>query len=242
MNLSWPDIDKFAAIGGAAKLMAELTDDEYIAGFFRKSIVSQLAWYPALQDRSVQRPNIWRAPSWSWASVDDKVFMEKEPEESPKLAFAILLAVDYELADPSNQFGSLRSASLTLQGWLIGIEREGIYRSEYGYWGNHYAQVIYDDYEARENLVIFLTHYYKLKRTIYVDGVRTFSGSGLILEPVHVLERVDSGVYKRVGSFHDVALEDEMFAALMESQETVMIICCADMIIRKPISQGVSPT
>ena len=150
--------------------------------------------------------------------------MEPEPEGTPKLTFAILLAVDYELADSSNQFGSLRSASLTLQGWLIGIEREGKSRSEYGYWGIHHAQVVYDDFETRENLVMFLTQYYKLKRTVYVDSVRTFSGSGLILEPVHALERVDSGVYKRVGSFHDVPLEDEMFAALVESQETVTII------------------
>jgi len=69
-NLTFEN-DKLPAISGIAKWMASQVNDEYLAGLWRRDLESQLLWYSSkhLQDS----PHLWRtyrAPSWSWASVD----------------------------------------------------------------------------------------------------------------------------------------------------------------------------
>lgn len=58
--------DKLPAISGIARLFAESLDDEYVAGLWSKSLIEGLYW----QGLSVHRVPTYRAPSWSWASVD----------------------------------------------------------------------------------------------------------------------------------------------------------------------------
>ena len=69
--------DKLVAISGIAKRLQGLFDDEYLAGLWRKSLPSQLLWSVEKSEveTSLQltRPKPYRAPSWSWASVDQKV-------------------------------------------------------------------------------------------------------------------------------------------------------------------------
>jgi Heterokaryon incompatibility protein (HET) len=77
--------DMLPALSGLAKEMANITGDTYLAGVWRKSLDNDLLWFVAQRGRGVgnqhvqtsrkdnqywrQRPP-WRAPSWSWASVD----------------------------------------------------------------------------------------------------------------------------------------------------------------------------
>nr|XP_036580365.1 eukaryotic translation initiation factor eif1a-like protein [Colletotrichum truncatum]KAF6788277.1 eukaryotic translation initiation factor eif1a-like protein [Colletotrichum truncatum] len=62
--------DKLYAISGVAKLFQEVTGQEYLAGLWRSRILEQLDWY-------VEEPTAasatYRAPSWSWASIDGEV-------------------------------------------------------------------------------------------------------------------------------------------------------------------------
>ncbi|KAI1856994.1 uncharacterized protein JN550_013487 [Neoarthrinium moseri] len=61
--------DKLPALSGCAKDIGRLTGDEYLAGFWRAKLAEELLWVvnaPVNQPRTVN----WRAPSWSWASVD----------------------------------------------------------------------------------------------------------------------------------------------------------------------------
>lgn len=63
--------DKLVAISGLAKEIFNDTKDAYYAGHWRKDFIRGLFWY-------VQHPKrtgitAYRAPSWSWASVDGKV-------------------------------------------------------------------------------------------------------------------------------------------------------------------------
>lgn len=58
--------DKLPAISGLARLLAERLNDEYVAGLWRKSLIEGLLW----QGLEVHRVPKYRAPSWSWASVD----------------------------------------------------------------------------------------------------------------------------------------------------------------------------
>lgn len=69
--------DKLVAISGIAKRMQSLLDDEYLAGLWRKDLPCQLLW--TVIDHLLRyilpptRPRPYRAPSWSWASVDGAV-------------------------------------------------------------------------------------------------------------------------------------------------------------------------
>ena len=70
--------DKLVAISGIAKRMQSLLDDEYLAGLWRKDLPCQLLWWVSDYDPAYPLPPTrsrpYRAPSWSWASVDGAVF------------------------------------------------------------------------------------------------------------------------------------------------------------------------
>jgi hypothetical protein len=58
--------DKLPALSGIAQIFADRLGDEYVAGLWRKSLIDGLFW----QGVGVRRVSEYRAPSWSWASVD----------------------------------------------------------------------------------------------------------------------------------------------------------------------------
>ncbi|KAK8208130.1 heterokaryon incompatibility protein-domain-containing protein, partial [Phyllosticta capitalensis] len=63
--------DKLPAISAMAKELAGLTGDQYLAGLWRSNLPWDLLW--STPNAVTQRPDVWRAPSWSWASVKDTV-------------------------------------------------------------------------------------------------------------------------------------------------------------------------
>ncbi|CZR62120.1 uncharacterized protein PAC_12017 [Phialocephala subalpina] len=66
--------DKLVAISGAAKTLHRiLGGSEYLAGLWRDDLESQLLWSTKVEVRT--RPQVYRAPSWSWASIDGAVFI-----------------------------------------------------------------------------------------------------------------------------------------------------------------------
>jgi hypothetical protein len=81
----WPDIarlysaanltfgkDKLPALSGIARLYHNETGDQYLAGLWRTKIEEQLCWRRWSSKPSAERP-LWRAPSWSWTSIDEEV-------------------------------------------------------------------------------------------------------------------------------------------------------------------------
>lgn len=64
--------DKLPALSGVAKVGHDETGDQYLAGLWRSQIEEQLCWRRWRSEPDVKRP-AWRAPSWSWASVDGRV-------------------------------------------------------------------------------------------------------------------------------------------------------------------------
>ncbi|KAI4208923.1 MAG: hypothetical protein LQ351_008096 [Letrouitia transgressa] len=67
--------DKLVAFLGVTKRMMQARTDHYAAGMWRKSIVYDLAWWRLSEDREAFpiSNTSWRAPSWSWASVDGEI-------------------------------------------------------------------------------------------------------------------------------------------------------------------------
>ncbi|KAI0460069.1 heterokaryon incompatibility protein-domain-containing protein [Xylaria acuta] len=89
-NLTKPS-DKLIALSGVAQLMSRsngtaysTTSKRYLAGLFEQHLLLMLEWHsygytysPAWPPRA--RPSQYRAPSWSWASVDGRVFYDYLP-------------------------------------------------------------------------------------------------------------------------------------------------------------------
>ena len=71
--------DKLIALSGLAKHMTNIVDDTYIVGMWRKYLESALLWHVNYQEKvdgsPSSRPAAYRAPSWSWASVDGIIRM-----------------------------------------------------------------------------------------------------------------------------------------------------------------------
>ncbi|KAF7885879.1 uncharacterized protein EAF02_004388 [Botrytis sinoallii] len=83
-KFKWPQIAKFysatnltygkdrlPALSGIAKSEFDKNGDQYLAGMWRKNIEEQLCWGLA-GCNALERP-LWRAPSWSWTSIDGPV-------------------------------------------------------------------------------------------------------------------------------------------------------------------------
>lgn len=76
-NLTRPE-DKLVAISGLAREVQKETKDVYYAGLWRREFERTLLWYLHVPQR--MKIGNYRAPSWSWASVDGKVgFLANKP-------------------------------------------------------------------------------------------------------------------------------------------------------------------
>jgi hypothetical protein len=61
--------DKLPALSGCAKDIGALTGDRYLAGLWRGTFAEGMLW-TVVPPIDQPRPVTWRAPSWSWASVE----------------------------------------------------------------------------------------------------------------------------------------------------------------------------
>ncbi|KAF7956151.1 hypothetical protein EAE96_005071 [Botrytis aclada] len=63
--------DKLPALSGIAESEFDENGDQYLAGMWRRGIEEQLCW--GLEECEASKRPLWRAPSWSWASIDGRV-------------------------------------------------------------------------------------------------------------------------------------------------------------------------
>ena len=77
--------DKLIAIAGIARKLAAIIDDEYVVGLWRRYLASELLWsvdHCRQIDHSPScRPTKYRAPSFSWASIDGCINAASPAEE-----------------------------------------------------------------------------------------------------------------------------------------------------------------
>ncbi|PNP58781.1 hypothetical protein FNYG_15025 [Fusarium nygamai] len=82
--------DIFSALSGVAHQHKQIRGSSYFAGLWEDSFVEDLLWhtrprnFPVPSDYRfsgpVSRPSIWRAPTWSWASVKSPVEYDRYEE------------------------------------------------------------------------------------------------------------------------------------------------------------------
>ena len=145
--------DKLPAISGLARTVHEhLGGDEYLAGLWRRSLLSDLLWIVEKTQRRIRgttadgmyektweasrRATAYRAPSWSWASVDGELtiptlldFSGAPMQLSDKLTItarpmaAVLEATTTPLV-PGDTFGQICDGRLVIKGQMhrLGVD------------------------------------------------------------------------------------------------------------------------
>ncbi|KAH7308975.1 heterokaryon incompatibility protein-domain-containing protein [Stachybotrys elegans] len=68
--LTFPD-DRLQAFAGIADLFREATGDEYLSGLWRSNLLHLLDWW--VDQPRTRVSSKYRAPSWSWASLDGPI-------------------------------------------------------------------------------------------------------------------------------------------------------------------------
>ncbi|KAF2708994.1 HET-domain-containing protein [Pleomassaria siparia CBS 279.74] len=127
--------DKLPALAGIAKEVSILLGPSYYAGIWGdNNLVRQLSWYTYANESRPTAPKDYRAPTWSWASVQGPVVMrtwdedfDKE-EDDPKPVCEVL-RIATTLKNSTLPFGEVNSGHLILrgkirQGWLIESKEE----------------------------------------------------------------------------------------------------------------------
>jgi hypothetical protein len=105
--------DKLLAISGIAEKWAEATGDEYLAGLWRRNLPLGLLWVS--DSPGEERPS-YRAPSWSWASIDNQVSLFHQKN----LIDEQFVVLDHEVQIVHQQapFGAVTSGEIVVHGRL----------------------------------------------------------------------------------------------------------------------------
>jgi hypothetical protein len=110
--------DKLPAIGGIAKEFNTVLASTYYAGLWGKFLLTQLLWTSlGCPETPCCRASRYRAPSWSWASIDGPIALHPAPYPTTAPMLTIL-SCDVTLCDRSNPFGGVLAGTLTVKGLL----------------------------------------------------------------------------------------------------------------------------
>ena len=102
--------DKLPALSGLAKYIVTRTEgstrEDYIGGMWSPNLKTDLLWESSWDDPDhlPRRPAEWRAPTWSWASIDGPVVYSK----------ADIIFKNNEDFEPT--YGGVGNPHVTLQG------------------------------------------------------------------------------------------------------------------------------
>jgi hypothetical protein len=205
--------DKLIAISGIARWIHERHGGDYVCGLWREDVEEQLLWYAKYP---VKRPEKYRAPSWSWASVDGEVYLSPNYTET-KMNFAIsMVDIQAELldagSDPYGQvtggFLRLSCSQLILASSLQPSFEDGNIEIR--------ADASSDSLDGLCYLMPMIAH--------DQDG---FATVGLVLRAAGQMQ----GEFRRIGRF---TVEDEGNDAFQQAQETPE--CCVEEIMYEAIS------
>ncbi len=111
--------DKFVALSAITRQVTQLKDDWYIARLFWRGFPAQLLWevnpLDSFSGRTTRPTGNYRAPTWSWASLDGLVqagclWLVSDSQ------MAKVIEGEITLADERNPEGQITAAQLILEG------------------------------------------------------------------------------------------------------------------------------
>ncbi|KAI0871875.1 heterokaryon incompatibility protein-domain-containing protein [Hypoxylon argillaceum] len=125
--------DVFPALSGVAKQMQHVRGGaKYLAGLWEDNLIEDLLW--GAFSLNADRSSIWRAPTWSWASVNGRIQYSSDTSEDRKIYAQILDIQCTPLALDST--AELASAILVVSSYMVTatlcvnprVDSTGIYR------------------------------------------------------------------------------------------------------------------
>jgi hypothetical protein len=136
-ELTYPEKDKLVAMAAIARHFDRLLPGRYCAGIFESDLHFGLLWMSVYDykgrtqlkrlDWSLEitidqdRSHRYQAPTWSWASVNDRTDPPVRQERGEWQIMADIEGVSIDLKDPQNPFGQVVSADLTISGNLMNL-------------------------------------------------------------------------------------------------------------------------
>ena len=112
--------DKLPALSGVAMVYHRSTKQDYLAGLWKQSLLTDLLWRrqqnPFLPTIKPAKPSTFRAPSWSWSSIDANI--QHFGVTVTRFATAVIDA-HVELKNPLAPFGEVIGGSITLCGPML---------------------------------------------------------------------------------------------------------------------------
>jgi len=119
------DRDKLVAISRVARNVAQRFGGEYLAGMWRQHLIEQLMWF--VSEAPEPRPSEYRAPSWSWVSVNGTIHsLQKHPQDEGKFLISIL---DVQTTKLGDYFGEICDGYMRIScGRLVRARGDEIFR------------------------------------------------------------------------------------------------------------------
>ena len=110
--------DRLPAVAGIARSIATNCGWQYLAGLWRENILSDMFWSRAEKEESLLPSDHYRAPSWSWASIDGEIHYTGWyiQNTDPRLDLDISTCEVEEVQ--RGTFGQVRSGRIEATGWI----------------------------------------------------------------------------------------------------------------------------
>jgi hypothetical protein len=110
--------DKLPALAGIASKLAEKTGYTYVAGLWLQDLLpTGLLWSRDFATTPLTRPQ-YRAPSWSWASIDSPVTWSKSLPVGNVHAKVEIIHCEISLASRLSPFGAVSGGYIEIKGSL----------------------------------------------------------------------------------------------------------------------------
>jgi hypothetical protein len=221
--------DKLPAISGIAKQTAKRVESDYLAGLWRPHLLHDLFWHTK---RLATRPEVYRAPSWSWASVDGHIAWStwrwcnsEQCEEFLQIleAYTVVAGID--------PYGAVKDGYLKISGKTVEVDRpssETMLPSSRGQtWHMTYNGQIFANgkldaalpaEDSDSKLYALLAAKCKMKKG-HVPTPR-----GLVLEKTTSVRDDGLPEFRRIGSFRVTTAEENHLRAWRAAEPLTLII------------------
>ncbi|KAJ6510355.1 HET-domain-containing protein [Mycena sanguinolenta] len=115
--------DKLLAFAAIAEAFHRCWSTDYLAGLWRATLVRDVLWCKDYENRLPRPDKRYRAPSWSWASVDGRVLPylldDRLNIARAEIKSCVILSCDVTLATATLPFGKVASGKLVIQTSMI---------------------------------------------------------------------------------------------------------------------------
>ncbi|KAL8833929.1 MAG: hypothetical protein Q9176_007751, partial [Flavoplaca citrina] len=223
--------DKLIAISGIAKRMSSIIRDDYVIGMWRRYLPSELLWFVDHHRQSNGQPSVhpdeYRAPSFSWASIEGCISAGTPVEEG--ILFSVKeLSIDHLTEDITGLVKggflvlegalkrlSLRRRSVSVDMWLVNINGKDLLRHTDEDWGPTSLLVRLDVDQADFEIE-------NVGQTLYCVPARQPDGRYWSFLVCLILEHLGDGSFRRLGNIWTDEAEEINFVVGRGEDESLL--------------------